>query len=242
MLILPAIDLRGGECVRLLHGRFDQVTRYDANPFARVAAFVESGAMWIHIVDLDGAQAGSPQQHRLISQLARSRDVQIQAGGGVRTAGDIQRLLEAGVSRVVIGSAAVQRPEQAIEWLDRFGPDHLTLAMDVNLRDGRATVASQGWLQDTQIDLWQALDRLDPGRPRHLLATDISRDGALEGPNLPLTRELLQRRPDLEIQASGGVASLDDIRSLAALGVQGVIVGRALYEGRFTLEEAIDAG
>jgi phosphoribosylformimino-5-aminoimidazole carboxamide ribotide isomerase len=242
MLILPAIDLRAGECVRLLHGRFDRMTRYDTDPKARLDAFVEAGATWIHIVDLDGAESGSPRQHALIGELARTPVVEIQAGGGVRTEEDVERLLDAGASRVVIGSAAVQRPADVIEWLARFGPDRLTIALDVRLSEGMPMVAVNGWSGGSDVSLWEAMDRLASGSPRHLLVTDIGRDGAMEGPNLDLTGEVLARLPEVEVQASGGVSSLEDLRALKAAGAPAVIVGRALYEGRFTLQEAIRAG
>lgn len=242
MLILPAIDLRGGACVRLLHGRFDAVTRYDDDPGARLAAFEAAGAEWVHIVDLDGAQAGSPVQHGLIGRLARWSGVRIQAGGGVRTADDVARLLDAGAERVVVGSAAVRDPAEVVGWLERFGPDHLTIALDVRLTDTGPMVATSGWTAGSGVLVWDAIQRLDAGSPRHLLVTDIGRDGALEGPNLDLTTELLGRLPGHELQASGGVSSLKDLVALKAAGAPAVIIGRALYEGRFTLEEAIGAG
>ena len=242
MLILPAIDLRAGECVRLLHGRFDQATRYDADPHARLEAFAAAGAAWIHVVDLDGAEAGEPRQHRLIGELARTGQVEIQAGGGVRSAEDVARLLDAGAARVVVGSAAVQRPQEVVAWLDRFGPEHLTLALDVRLVGDSPRVAVNGWSQLADVSLWDAIERLAAGSPRHLLVTDIGRDGALDGPNLELTTEILRRLSQLELQASGGVSSLDDLRAIKRTGAPAVVVGRALYEGRFNLQEAVDAG
>ena len=228
MLIYPAIDLRAGECVRLLHGRFDAVTRYDADPLARLAAFEAAGAEWVHIVDLDGAEAGEPRQYELIARMAAAGGVRIQTG--------------AGVERVVVGSLAVRRPDTVIEWLNRFGADRVTLALDVRMIDGAPVVATDGWTKGSGLSLWQALHRLSTGRPRHMLVTEISRDGALTGPDLELAREIVRRQPDLAYQASGGVASLSDLAALKAAGATGAIVGRALYEGRFTLEEALGAG
>lgn len=242
MLIYPAIDLRGGECVRLLHGRFDAVTRYDADPLARLAAFDAAGARWVHIVDLDGAEAGEPRQHDLIARMAAATSVRIQTGGGVRKSEDVSRLLDAGAERVVVGSLAVRQPDTVIEWLDRFGADRLTLALDVRRAEGVPMVATDGWTRGSGLSLWQALDRLSAGGPSHVLVTEISRDGALEGPDVDLAAEVVRRRPDLVYQASGGVASLADLAALKAAGATGAIVGRALYEGRFTLEEALGAG
>lgn len=239
MIIYPAIDLKGGVCVRLMHGRFDQVTRYDERPAARLAAFASEGAAWVHIVDLDGAEAGRAMQHALVGDLAASVAVKIQSGGGVRSADDVSRLLDAGVARVVVGSLAVTRPDEVAAWLERFGPEHLTLAMDVKIVDGVPVPALKGWTEAAKVDLWAALDRYPAGTIRHLLVTDVGRDGALTGPNIDLLAEVRARRPDLAVQASGGVSSLADLTAAQAIRCDGAIVGRALYEGRFTVAEAI---
>ena len=241
MLIYPAIDLKDGVCVRLMQGRFDAVTRYDEQPAMRLATFVAEGAEWIHIVDLDGAEAGRAVQHGLIGELVSAIDVCVQSGGGVRSADDVERLLEAGVHRVVIGSLAVTQPDAVLSWLERFGADRITLALDVKMEDDVPVPALKGWTQSSGVDLWTALDRYPRGVAKHLLVTDVSRDGALTGPNLQLLSEIRLRRPDMVLQASGGVASLDDIAAVKSLGCNGAIVGRALYEGRFTLPEAIAA-
>ena len=241
MIIYPAIDLKDGICVRLMHGRFDQVTRYDDDPVARLAAFAAAGATWAHIVDLDGAKAGRAVQHALIGDLARAVDIRIQSGGGVRSADDVAALIDAGVARVVVGSLAVSQPETVADWLRRFGPDRLTLAIDVKADGDRWVPALKGWTEAAGVDLWTALDRYPPNLARHLLVTDVGRDGALTGPNLELLGQIIRRRPDLKVQASGGVASVTDLTAAAALGCDGAIVGRALYENRFTLEEALAA-
>ena len=241
MLIYPAIDLKDGVCVRLMHGRFDQVTRYDEQPAARLTAFVAEGAEWIHVVDLDGAEAGQAMQHQLIGELAKAIDVRIQSGGGVRSRDDAAKLLASGVDRVVIGSLAVTRPDEVAEWLADFGPERITLALDVKIEDGVPVPALKGWTQSSGVDLWTALDRYPKGTAKHMLVTDVGRDGALTGPNLELLAEIRRRRPDLVLQASGGVSSLDDLAAIKALGCNGAIVGRALYENRFTLTEAIAA-
>lgn len=240
MIVYPAIDLRGGACVRLMHGRFDAVTRYDDDPAARLAAFRAAGADWAHIVDLDGAEAGRAVQHDLIGDLAAAIDIRIQSGGGVRSAEDVQRLLDAGVSRVVVGSLAVSDPDAVSGWLQRFGPDRLTLAIDVKADGDRYVPALKGWTEAASVDLWAALDRYPPGSAKHLLVTDVGRDGALTGPNLDLLAEIRLRRPDLWLQASGGVADLSDLTGARSVGASGTVVGRALYEGRFTLEQALE--
>lgn len=242
MILYPAIDLKDGACVRLMHGRFDQVTRYDDDPIARLEAFATAGAEWIHIVDLDGAQAGRAVQHALIGSLAKRGQSHIQSGGGVRTADDVKAMLDAGVDAVVVGSLAVRAPDTVAEWLDRFGADRLTLALDVKADGGgRYVPALQGWTQPADVDLWTALDRYPPGTAKRLLVTDVSRDGALIGPNIDLLAEIVRRRPDLDVQASGGVSSLADLQAAKAAGCGGAIIGRALYESRFSLENALAA-
>ena len=241
MIVYPAIDLRDGVCVRLMHGRFDAVTHYDDEPAARLAGFAAAGATWAHIVDLDGAEAGRAVQHSLIGELAAAIDIRIQSGGGVRSSDDIQSLLDAGVSRVVVGSLAVSDPDTVSGWLARFGPDRITLAIDVKADGDRWVPALKGWTEAAAIDLWTALDRYPPGSAEHLLVTDVGRDGALTGPNLDLLGEIVRRRPDLRVQASGGVSSVADLAAARAIGCDGAIVGRALYEGRFTVAEALAA-
>jgi len=242
MLIYPAIDLRHGACVRLMHGRFDQVTEYDAIPARRLAAFAAEGAEWVHVVDLDGAEAGRAVQHGLIGELASSLDVKIQSGGGVRSRADVENLLDAGVSRVVVGSQAVTAPETVTGWLADFGSERLTLAFDVRVgEDGVPTPSLKGWTEAAGLDLWAAIDRYPPGTLTHVLVTDVGRDGALTGPNLDLLAEVRRRRPDLKLQASGGMSSLADLTACRDLGCDGAIVGRAIYEGRFTTTEALAA-
>lgn len=238
MLILPAIDLREGRCVRLLHGRFDAVTEY-GDPFAQVRAFADAGAEWVHIVDLDGARQGRPAQHELIARLAAETNLKVQSGGGVRAREHVQTLLDAGVSRVVVGSIAARSPEVMREWLADFGADRLCAAFDVRDASGRAEVAVDGWTAGSGISLEALLEGYQPGTLKHMLVTDISRDGALSGPNVALVRSLSKARPDLALQASGGVSNIEDLSALRAAGANAAIVGRALYEKRFTLEAAL---
>lgn len=238
MLILPAIDLRAGQCVRLAQGRFDAVTQYGA-PFAQLRAFAAAGATWVHIVDLDGAEAGGARQYALIGELARAGLAQIQSGGGVRTRADVEALLNAGVSRVVVGSAAVRAAGTVRDWIADFGVERICCAFDVRADGDGWAVAQAGWAETSGVSLDAALAAYPPGALRHILVTDIARDGVLSGPNVALMRALRAARPDLAIQASGGVATLADLAALRASGVSGAIVGRALYEKRFTLEAAL---
>ena len=241
MIVYPAIDLRHGVCVRLMHGRFDQVTEYDPDPIARLTAFADEGASWVHVVDLDGAEAGEARQHGLIGELTQAIDVNIQSGGGVRGANDVAKLLDAGVSRVVVGSLAVTQPNDVAAWLKGYGVERITLALDVKIEDGAPVPALKGWTQSSGVTLWDALDRYPEGTAKHILVTDVGRDGALTGPNLELLGEALARRPELKLQASGGVATLADLIAARDLGCDGAIVGRAIYEGRFTVAEALKA-
>lgn len=238
MLILPAIDLQNGVCVRLLHGKFDSAKQY-GDPFDQIAAFADAGAEWAHIVDLDGAKAGAPAQHDLISKLAARTTLSIQCGGGVRERAHVEALLNAGASRVVVGSAAVKRPGEVRDWIEALGVERVCVALDVRAAGGGFEVAVDGWAAGGGRSLDDMLAEYPPGGVRHALVTDISRDGALTGPNQELMRALLKARADIAFQASGGVSNLDDLRTLKAGGASAVIIGRALYERRFTLEEAL---
>ena len=242
MLIYPAVDLRGGVCVRLYQGRFDAVTRYDEDPRARLEAFASAGAEWVHVVDLDGAEAGAPRQHSLIGELARACGLRVQAGGGVRTGDDVARLLDAGVERVVVGSTAVRDPGAVADWLDVFGREALTVALDVRIGADGPEAVTHGWTEGSGVSLWTALDRLRFGRLAHLLVTDVAKDGALAGPNLELITEIVRRRPDLKLQASGGVRGMADLAALRAAGAAAAVVGKAIYEGLFQLQDALHAG
>lgn len=241
MIIYPAIDLIDGHAVRLTHGDFNQVTRYDSHPANRMASFAAEGAQWIHVIDLDGAKAGEARQYGLIGDMSRAVDIKVQSGGGIRSAKDIQHLLDAGITRAVIGSLAVTQTDQVLTWLNQYGPEAITLALDVKYEDGVPVPALKGWTESSGVDLWTVLDRFPVGSLRHILITDVGRDGALTGLNTELLAEAIQRRPELQIQASGGVATLDDLRAAKSIGCAGAITGRAIYAGRFTVAEAIKA-
>ena len=239
MLIIPAIDLIDGRCVRLFQGRFDRATVY-GDPAEQLAAFEAAGARWTHIVDLDGAKIGARRQTALLERLARASTVKLQCGGGVRTREDVAALLDAGAARVVVGSAAARAPQDVNGWIEEFGADRICCAFDVRLdAAGVYSVSVDGWTKDGGRTLDFVLAAFDGGALKHVLITDISRDGALVGPNVDLVRSMAQSRPRLAVQASGGVSSLADLAALRATGAAAVIVGRALYERRFTLEDAL---
>lgn len=236
MILYPAIDLIAGRCVRLSQGRFDQVTTYDADPADALAGFAAAGATWAHVVDLDGARAGAPAQHDLVGDLARSAPLKLQVAGGIRSIDHVARLLDAGAARVVVGSLAVKDPDATSAIIDRFGRHRITLALDVRKSGDRAMVATHGWAEDSGLTLFDIADRFVPGP---IMVTDIGRDGMLTGPNLDLISALNRARPDWQLQASGGVATLADLPALRTAGAAGAIVGKALWEGRFSLEEAL---
>ena len=234
MIIYPAMDLMGGGVVRLKQGRFEDQTNYSALPADALASFAEAGAEWAHIVDLDGARAKEPVQHDLIARLARDSELKLQIGGGFRTREQVGRMLDAGASRVVIGSLAVKEPERVGRWIDEFGNERLTLSLDVRLSGGQPMVAVSGWMEASEATLWD-IAALYPDA-KHLLLTDIGRDGMLTGPNFDLLDEAVQRLPNMRIQASGGVSSIGD---LARLRTDGAIIGKAMWEGLISLEEAL---
>jgi phosphoribosylformimino-5-aminoimidazole carboxamide ribotide isomerase len=236
MIIYPAMDLMDGRCVRLAQGKFDQATLYPGDPAQALADFSAEGATWAHVVDLDGARAGAPRQHDLIMALSASAPLKLQVAGGIRTRDHAARLLDAGAARVVIGSLAVSQPDLVRAMLEEFGSDRLTLALDVNMASGTPVVATHGWSEDSGVSLFEIAAKY---QARNLLVTDISRDGMLSGPNLDLISQCRRLLPDWDIQASGGVASPDQLRLLCDAGVAGAIVGKALWEGRFTLAEAL---
>lgn len=239
MIIYPAIDLRGGRVVRLTEGKFDQEKSYGDDPLAVAQDFAASGATWLHVVDLDGARDPAERQTALVEKLVRDSGLRVQAGGGIRDESQIAALLAAGAQRVIVGSLAAKQPELVRGWLRKFGAEKIILSPDVRLDDdGIPRVAAAGWQESTGVALDDFLDGFLAAGLMHILCTDISRDGRLTGPNSALYARLARKFPTLQIQASGGVSSLDDLRVLKTTGSAGVIVGRALYEKKFTLREA----
>ena len=240
MIVYPAIDLRGGRCVRLSEGNFDTETVYGTDPLAVARGFAAAGATWLHVVDLDGAKDPAKRQTALVHLLARDSGLKLQTGGGIRDVTHVESLLAAGATRVIVGSLAVRDPALVRGWLSLFGPEKIVLALDVRLdAAGTPVVALSGWQASSGQALDAVLAGFVPAGLVHVLCTDISRDGLLQGPNFALYADLGARYPALQIQASGGVASLDDLRRLRTQGSGGAITGRALYERKFTLQEAL---
>ncbi len=240
MDIFPAIDLKDGQCVRLTQGDFDTAKIYATDPVAQAQIFAEAGATWLHMVDLDGARLGEMQQIDLIAQVAQQTSLKIQAGGGIRGAATIQKLLDAGVQRVVVGSLAIKNKPLVHEWLRQFGEERIILAFDVKYVDDQPEVLTHGWQSGSQQLLWDILDAYEGSGLRHILCTDIGRDGMLTGANIALYQSIHEHAPKLEVLASGGVGGLDDLLDLAKTPVAGAIVGKAIYEGRVDLAEAIE--
>ena len=239
MLLIPAIDLRGGQCVRLLQGRFDAETVYASDPLEVLERYLAFGARRIHVVDLDGARDGSQGNRAAIGRIVgrAGRDA-VQVGGGIRTRQVAEELFDLGVARVVVGSVAVTEPDEVASWLREFGPERVVLAFDVRLDDGGTPrLATHGWERQTQTSLWDAVERYLPAGLRHVLCTDVARDGALSGPNVELYRQCTRRFPNVAWQASGGVSEAADLDALATTGADSVISGRALLEGRLNVEE-----
>lgn len=238
--IIPALDLIDGQIVRLYQGDYNRQTDYGADPIARAQQYAAEGAERLHLVDLSGARDPAARQTALITRLIAACPLPVQIGGGIRSSADIDTLLAAGAARIVIGSLAVKAPATVQNWLATYGGEHLVLALDVHPgADGHYYVAHNAWQEGGQQTLSDLITAYQPHGLRHILCTDISRDGTLQGANTALYRELHAAYPELNIQASGGIGNLDHIRALNGSGVSGIITGRALLDGRITLKEAL---
>jgi phosphoribosylformimino-5-aminoimidazole carboxamide ribotide isomerase len=237
MELIPAIDLRDGRCVRLLKGDFEQETRYSVDPVELAQRYRDLGARSLHVVDLDGARQGVPVNLPVIRRMRAAAGVDVQLGGGIRARASLEEALEV-AARAVIGSLAVSEPELVAGWLTEFGPDRLTLALDIRLAaDGTPMIATHGWTRASTLSLGAAIERFAAVGLKHVLCTDIERDGALSGPNVELYRECVRRWPGIAFQASGGVRDAGDLTALAAAGVTATVSGKALLEGKLKPEE-----
>ncbi|MBP6120960.1 MULTISPECIES: 1-(5-phosphoribosyl)-5-[(5-phosphoribosylamino)methylideneamino]imidazole-4-carboxamide isomerase [Providencia] len=240
-MIIPALDLIDGTVVRLHQGDYAKQTDYGTDPLPRLQQYEKEGAKLLHLVDLTGAKDPQKRQIPLLKKLLAGVSVPVQVGGGIRTEDDVKALLDAGATRVVIGSTAVTQPELVKTWFERYGGEAIVLALDVRINaDGVKEIAISGWQENSNLSLEQAIEIYRPYGLKHVLCTDISKDGTLTGSNVDLYKEISQKFPDIEIQASGGIGNLDDIAAIPASGAAGVIVGRALLEGKFTVAEAIE--
>ncbi len=239
--ILPAIDVRHCAIVRLSQGDYEKQTTYEARPIETIREYAAAGAAWLHLVDLDAAREGRYTLLPLVKEIRAATSLRIQTGGGVRHEDDVAAMIAAGATRVVVGTVAVREPEKVCGWLAKFGPDRLTLALDTRQDErGLWRLPVRGWTENTPHTLESLLGLYAEAGLRHVLCTDIARDGMLSGFNTDLYRSLALRFPDLEIQASGGVRSIADIQDAKRAGASAAILGRALLEGRFGLKEALE--
>lgn len=231
--LIPAIDIMDGKCVRLTHGDFDRKTVYSNDPIEVAKRFEGLGLRRLHMVDLDGARFGQPQNIRVLESVASTTDLRIDFGGGVKTTRDIDMIFDAGAAIVNIGSIAMKEPDTFFDWISEYGSERILLGADAK----NAKVSINGWQTGTQISVVEMLrDRASKG-VRKAFVTDIGSDGALTGPAIGLYRQIRQAIPDLDLIASGGVSSISDVEELERIGCFGVIIGKAIYEGRIADEE-----
>ncbi|MBT8085877.1 MAG: 1-(5-phosphoribosyl)-5-[(5-phosphoribosylamino)methylideneamino]imidazole-4-carboxamide isomerase [Woeseia sp.] len=238
MNVIPAIDLRGGRCVRLFQGDFSRETHYSDAPQEIARRYESMACTNLHLVDLDGAESGVQRNRDLVREITATSKLDVQLGGGIRDRESVKEWLAAGVSRVVIGSCAITEPQRVIEWIEEFSADRFVLAFDcrTDVR-GVPWIATHGWTRLSKTALWDSVESYFACGIRRVLCTDISRDGALTGPSLPLYEELVSRFPDLFLQASGGVRNLQDLEDLRRVGAAAAITGRALLDGSLSPAE-----
>lgn len=239
-MIIPAIDLIDGQVVRLYQGDYGQQTTFDLSPLAQLQSYQAQGASWLHIVDLTGAKEPAKRQTALIAKLTAGLSANIQVGGGIRTEEQVAELLSLGVKRVVIGSLAVKEPELVKGWFNKFGSEAICLALDVNInQSGEKIVAVSGWQSGGGKSLESIVEDFSQVGLKHALVTDINRDGTLTGANTALYRELSSHYPNIAWQASGGIATLEDVAAVRDSGAAGIIIGKALLINQFNVAEAI---
>ncbi|WP_462417956.1 1-(5-phosphoribosyl)-5-[(5-phosphoribosylamino)methylideneamino]imidazole-4-carboxamide isomerase [Kytococcus sp. Marseille-QA3725] len=243
----PALDIREGQVVRLRQGDYDQQTSYALDPVEQAGRYAAAGAQWLHLVDLDAARTGGWTLAGLVQRIVAETGLRVQTGGGVRSREDVEAMLGAGATRVVVGSLAVTRPEDVRDWVPELGPERLTVALDARQVGTRTTgdegegarweLPTRGWTQDSGVDLAALLQGYSAAGLRHVLATDISRDGMMTGPGLALYDHLRGLAPGLDVQASGGIRDVADVEAVRARGCAGAVLGRSLLEGTIELAE-----
>jgi phosphoribosylformimino-5-aminoimidazole carboxamide ribotide isomerase len=233
MRIIPAIDLIDGKCVRLTQGDYAQKKVYNENPLDVAKSFEDQGLQYLHLVDLDGAKAGRVTNWKVVESITTHTKLVVDFGGGIKTDDEIRKLFERGIQQVNLGSIAVKEPEKVIQWIDEFGSDKIILSADVK----NNTIAISGWQESSSINIRNFLRDYIENGIEYVTCTDISTDGMLTGPNIELYKTLILSFPQLHLVASGGVGTMEDLQELKRIGVDGVIVGKAIYEGRVKLEE-----
>lgn len=231
--IIPAIDIIDGKCVRLTEGDYSRKTIYNDSPGDVACQFEDAGVRRLHLVDLDGAKAGSVKNLAVLEEIKSRTDLLVDFGGGIKTESELKNVLNAGAAYATVGSLVVQQPVEFQRWISTYGSDRFFIGADV--RSGK--IAVNGWLEQTDVDLVEFIKMQMDNRVHYFFCTDISKDGKLEGPAEELYRRLIAQCPGLRLVASGGVSSMDDVQRLGELGCEGVIVGKAIYEGRITMKE-----
>lgn len=233
MRIIPAIDIINGKCVRLTQGDFKKMKVYNEDPLEVAMQFQDADLEYLHLVDLDGAKKGKVVNWDVIAELQEKTALQIDFGGGVKTEEDVERLLGLDINQINIGSLAITEPERFTEWLEKYGAENFILSADVKEEE----IMINGWLESTKFRLFDLVDQYIKHGLTYLTCTDISKDGMLKGPNLNLYKKLKDRFPKLSINASGGISSLNDLNKLKSIQMDGVIIGKAIYEQRIKLED-----
>lgn len=233
MRIIPAIDIIDGKCVRLSQGDYDSKKIYNEDPLEVALEFQDNGIQYLHLVDLDGAKAGQVINYKVLEKLANRTDLQIDFGGGIRTDNDVRIALESGAKQITGGSVAVKDRALFLSWLEAYGADRIILGADA--RDRK--IAVSGWLDSTEEKLSDFIKAYQRQGVQYVISTDISKDGMLQGPAFDLYKELMEESPEIKLIASGGVSSMKDLELLAEAGLEGAIVGKAIYEGHITLKE-----
>ena len=236
MIIYPAIDLIDGKCVRLINGDFNKKKIYNFNPINVAKKFKKDGAEWLHVIDLDGAKNQYNRQIKLIKSIIKNSGLRVQVGGGIRSFEDINELIKIGAERIIVGSLAIKKPELTKKILKFYDPEKICIATDILNLNGQNLVSVSGWQESSSITVEDLIQDLSKYKLKHVLCTDISKDGTLKGPNFKLYSSLQEEFKNIHFQASGGISSLNDLKNLTS---DGVIIGKSLYEERFTLKEAI---
>jgi phosphoribosylformimino-5-aminoimidazole carboxamide ribotide isomerase len=232
MHFIPAIDIIDGQCVRLTQGDFSRKKVYSEDPLKVAKQFEAAGLQRLHLVDLDGARAGHIVNHRVLERIAANTSLWIDFGGGLKSDDDVRIAFESGARQITGGTVAVKNPELFLEWLQQYGPEKIILGADV--KDGK--IAVSGWEEQSRLELFEFLENYTAQGVRYAICTDVSKDGLLQGPATDLYRRIRLRFPDLNLIASGGVSGMKDIREIKQTGCFGVIVGKAIYEGRIGVD------
>lgn len=231
--IVPAIDIMDGKCVRLFQGDYSQKTVYNEDPLEVAKNFEAHGIAYLHLVDLDGAKEQRVVNHRVLEKIAAQTSLKIDFGGGIRTDEDVRVAFESGVSQIVVGSLAVKEEARVKEWMQRLGPEKLIVGADVK----GEKIAIHGWMETAELTIYELIENYWANGLQYVLCTDVSKDGAMEGPANELYEKILSEYSDIKLIASGGVSDIDDVYQLHAIGAESVIIGKAIYEGKIDLKE-----